>query len=195
MQADFKAQPKSATTSRSRRHGGRGVPDVLRLRLHAACVYGDTLKPNAISISAHQPGGAVTGATADGRKGGEILADASLSPDHGQDVRGPLAVFQSAMDVNQDGYQGTLMNMKFHPSNLKTEDDLKKLGSMIKTYLTHGGKHIQFNVVDRAEMEDAKVHPEDHPELIVRVAGYSAYFTRLPESIQNEVIERTSQDL
>ena len=159
------------------------------------CVYGDSLKPNAISISAHQPGGALTGATADGRKGGEILADASLSPDHGQDTHGPLAVFRSAMEVDQDPYQGTLMNMKFHPSNMKSEDDLKKLGSMIKTYLTHGGKHIQFNVVDRAEMEDAKIHPEEHPELVVRVAGYSAYFTRLPESIQDEVIERTSQDL
>ena len=66
---------------------------------------------------------------------------------------------------------------------------------MVQTYLTHGGKHVQFNVVDRAEMEDAKVHPEDHPELVVRVAGYSTYFTRLPESIQNEVIERTSQTL
>ena len=196
MQADFKAQPKYGNNIKE---VDDMVAEVYQMYSDYAytlpCVYGDTLKPNAISISAHQPGGAVTGATADGRKGGEILADASLSPDHGQDVRGPLAVFQSAMDVNQDGYQGTLMNMKFHPSNLKTEDDLKKLGSMIKTYLTHGGKHIQFNVVDRAEMEDAKVHPEEHPELIVRVAGYSAYFTRLPESIQNEVIERTSQDL
>lgn len=85
--------------------------------------------------------------------------------------------------------------MKFHPSNMKTEEDLHKLGAMIKTYLTHGGKHVQFNIVDRTEMEDAKVHPEEHPELVVRVAGYSAYFTRLPESIQNEVIERTSQNL
>lgn len=55
------------------------------------------------------------------------------------------------------------MNMKFHPTALKTEDDLKKLGSMIKTYLTHGGKHVQFNVVNKEEMLDAKVHPEDHP--------------------------------
>ena len=196
MQADFKAQPKYGNNIKE---VDDMVAEVYQMYSDYAytlpCVYGDTLKPNAISISAHQPGGAVTGATADGRKGGEILADASLSPDHGQDVRGPLAVFQSAMDVNQDGYQGTLMNMKFHPSNLKTEDDLAKLGGMIQTYLTHGGKHIQFNVVDRAEMEDAKVHPEEHPELIVRVAGYSAYFTRLPESIQNEVIERTSQEL
>ena len=196
MRADFKAQPKY----------GNNVAEVDEMvaevyKVHSdtcyglPCAYGDSLKPNAISISAHQPGGACTGATADGRRGGEILADASLSPDHGQDVRGPLAVFQSAMRVDQDGYQGTLMNMKFHPSNMKTDEDLAKLGSMVKTYLTHGGKHIQFNVVDRAEMEDAKAHPEDHPELTVRVAGYSAYFTRLPESIQDEVIERTSQVL
>jgi len=154
--------------------------------------YGDTLKPNAISISAHQPGGAITGATPDGRKGGEILADASLSPDHGKDKNGPTAVFQSAMKVKQDTYQGTLMNMKIHPSALTTDEDLTKLGSMIKTYLTNGGKHIQFNVVDREVMEDAKVKPDKHPDLVVRVAGYSAYFTRLPESIQDEVIERTS---
>ena len=160
-----------------------------------ATAYGGHVTPNAISISAHQPGGACTGATPDGRKGGEILADASLSPDHGKDVSGPLAVFQSAMKVNQDAYQGTLMNMKVHPSTIGTDSDLMKLGSMIKTYLTHGGKHVQFNVVDRGEMEDAKVHPEKHSELIVRVAGYSAYFTRLPVSIQDEVINRSEQKL
>lgn len=164
-----------------------------KICLSLPCAYGGTLRPNAISISAHQPGGAVTGATADGRKGGEILADASLSPDHGQDHSGPLAVFQSAMKVNQDAYQGTLMNMKFHPSALKTHSDLEKLASVIQTYLTHGGKHIQFNVVNKEEMVDAKVHPEAHPELVVRVAGYSAYFTRLTEGIQDEVINRTEQ--
>lgn len=157
--------------------------------------YGGRVTPNAISISAHQPGGAVTGATPDGRKSGDILADASLSPDHGKDVNGPIAVFQSAMKVNQDPYQGTLMNMKVHPTALKTDADLMKLGAMVKTYLTHGGKHVQFNVVDRAVMEDAKIHPEDHSDLIVRVAGYSAYFTRLPVSIQDEVINRSEQQL
>ncbi len=196
MRADFKAQPKYGNNIKE---VDDMVAEVYRL-FSDTCyslpsAYGDSLKPNAISISAHQPGGAVTGATADGRKGGEILADASLSPDHGQDVRGPLAVFQSALGIEQGGYQGMLMNMKFHPSNMKTEDDLKKLAGMTKTFLTHGGKHVQFNVVDRAEMEDAKAHPEDHPELIVRVAGYSAYFTRLPESIQDEVINRTCQEM
>lgn len=157
--------------------------------------YGGHVTPNAISISAHQPGGALTGATPDGRKSGDILADASLSPNHGRDVSGPIAVFQSAMKVNQDPYQGTLMNMKVHPMAIKTDADLSKLGSMVKTYLTNGGKHVQFNVVDRAQMEDAKLHPENHGELVVRVAGYSAYFTRLPESIQDEVINRSEQAL
>lgn len=196
MRRDFADQPKY----------GNNIAEVDQVvarmyQLHAdtcmslPCVYGDTLKPNAISISAHQPGGAVTGATPDGRKGGEILADASLSPDHGTDTHGPIAVFQSAMRVQQDAYQGTLMNMKFHPSALKTEEDCVKLTGMIRTYLTHGGKHIQFNVVNREEMVDAKIHPEKHSELIVRVAGYSAYFTRLTEGIQDEVIERMGHDL
>ena len=196
MRRDFRAQPKYGNAVRE---VDEMVAEVYRrfadICLSLPCVYGDTLKPNAISISAHQPGGALTGATPDGRKGGEILADASLSPDHGQDVCGPLAVFRSAMTVDQDPYQGTLMNMKFHPSAMKSRADLEKLAQMVKTYLTHGGKHIQFNVVDREEMEDAKRHPEAHPELVVRVAGYSAYFTRLPASIQDEVIRRTSQDL
>ena len=157
--------------------------------------YGGKTTPNAISISAHQPGGSVTGATPDGRRGGEILADASLSPDHGMDKNGPIAVFQSAMKVDQDPYQGTLMNMKIHPSALKTDDDLLKLGSMVKTYLTNGGKHVQFNVVNRQEMLDAKENPDDHSELVVRVAGYSAYFVRLSDAIQDEVINRTSHDI
>ncbi len=196
MRADFMAQPK---------YGNNFAPvDEMvaeMYRLHAdtclslPCVYGDSLKPNAISISAHQPGGMVTGATPDGRKGGEILADASLSPAHGTDKNGPIAVFQSAMRVDQDPYQGTLMNMKFHPTALKTEDDLAKLGGMIQTYLTNGGKHVQFNVVTKEEMEDAKVNPDDHNELIVRVAGYSAYFTRLTPGIQDEVIRRMDHEL
>ncbi len=194
MRREFQTQPKYGNGIRE---VDETVAEVYRRFAEAClslpCVYGDTLKPNAISISAHQPGGALTGATPDGRKGGEILADASLSPDHGQDVSGPLAVFRSAMTVDQDAYQGTLMNMKFLPSALSSREDLEKLSSVVKTYLTHGGKHIQFNVVDRAQLEDAKAHPEKHGDLVVRVAGYSAYFTRLPASIQDEVIDRSEQ--
>ncbi|MCD8329427.1 MAG: hypothetical protein LUC27_01870 [Lachnospiraceae bacterium] len=196
MRADFLAAPKYGNNE--------DLPDQLVAEVYKVfadtcysmdTAYGGKVTPNAISISAHQPGGACTGATPDGRKGGEILADASLSPNHGMDTHGPLAVLQSAMKVDQDPYQGTLMNMKFHPSALKTDEDLMKLGSMIKTYLTHGGKHIQFNVVNREEMVDAKENPEAHPELVVRVAGYSAYFTRLSGAIQDEVINRTAHDI
>lgn len=196
MQADFKNAPKYGNDNDE---VDSVVAEVYKHHadtcLSLSCAYGDSLKPNAISISAHQPGGANTGATADGRKGGEILADASLSPGHGQDVNGPLSVFKSAMKIDQDAYQGTLMNMKFLPSNMKTESDLNKLGSVIKTYLTSGGKHIQFNIVNREDMVDAKLHPDEHPELVVRVAGYSAYFTRLTEGIQDEVIDRMSHKL
>ena len=175
------------------------VAEVYRMFAEAcaenATAYGGHVTPNAISVSAHQPGGACTGATPDGRKGGDILADASLSPDQGKDVHGPTAVFRSAMKVDQDPYQGTLMNMKMLPSSVRSDEDLMKLGAMIRTYLTHGGKHVQFNVVDREELEDAKAHPEKHPELVVRVAGYSAYFVRLTSSIQDEVIRRTEQEL
>ncbi len=151
--------------------------------------------PNAISITAHQPGGAQCTATPDGRYSGQILADASMSPAQGTDKNGPTAAFQSAMKVNQDKYQATLMNMKFSPSALKTDGDLEKLASMIKTYLTNGGKHIQFNVVDRATLLDAKVAPEKHKDLIVRIAGYSAYFTQLTNQVQEDVITRTEHNL
>lgn len=194
MRADFIAVPKYGNNE--------DLPDALVAEIYQffadTCysmdtAYGGKVVPNAISISAHQPGGQYTGATPDGRKSGDILADSSLSPDHGKDKNGPLAVLASAMKVNQDPYQRTLLNMKFHPSALKTDSDLLKLADMTKIYLTNGGKHIQFNVVDKEEMLDAKVHPDAHPELVVRVAGYSAYFTRLSTAIQDEVIERTSQ--
>ncbi len=158
--------------------------------------YGGTVIPNAISISAHQPGGMATGATPDGRKTGDILADGSLSPTQGADKNGPLAVIQSAMKVNADPYQGTLHNMKFHPSSVKTDEDMEKLATVIKTYLTVGGaKHIQFNIVNKEDMIDAKTAPEAHQDLVVRVAGYSAYFIRLTPQIQDEVINRTAHDL
>jgi formate C-acetyltransferase len=154
--------------------------------------YGGKVIATAISISAHSPGGQGVGASPDGRKGGTILADGSMSPMQGMDKKGPLAVFQSAMKVKQDEYQATLLNMKFHPSALKTNDDLEKLGSAVKAYLTNGGSHVQFNIVDKETLEEAKVEPDKHSDLVVRVAGYSAYFTALTDSVQDEVIKRTA---
>ena len=151
--------------------------------------------PGASSISSHTSAGAVTSATPDGRVKGETLADGSNSPAQGRDKSGPLAVFNSIMNINLNEWEDTLLNMKFNPDTLKTDADVEKAASMIKVFLTNGGKMVQFNVVDRSTLVDAKVNPEKHSDLIVRVAGYSAYFTTLTKSIQNEVIERTEHDL
>ena len=158
-------------------------------------IYDGKVVTTAISITSHQPGGLLTGATPDGRRKGEILADGSMSPMHGMDRKGPTAILLSASKINQDPFQATLLNMKFHPSALKTDDDLKKLSSMIKTYFSEGGKHVQFNIVDKQEMIEAQLDPEKHRDLIVRVAGYSAYFTILGKEVQDEVIERTELKL
>jgi len=144
----------------------------------------------AISITAHQPAGALTGATPDGRYAGAILADGSVSPAQGWDMGGPTAVIRSASKIDQTPFQSTLLNMKFHPSSLNTEEDMRKLSSLIKTYFDLGGKHMQFNVIGKQKLVEAQAKPEQHRDLVVRVAGYSAYFVQLTQGIQNEIIGR-----
>jgi pyruvate formate-lyase/glycerol dehydratase family glycyl radical enzyme len=157
--------------------------------------WGGTMKPAGISITAHAPGGSLTGATPDGRYSGETLADGTMSPAQGKDIHGPTAVIRSAATIDQIPFQSTLLNMKFHPSALKSTEDLKKLSSLIKTYFSLNGKHIQFNVVDKATLLEAQKNPEKHRDLIVRVAGYSAFFVNLTETVQNEIIARTEHNL
>jgi pyruvate formate-lyase/glycerol dehydratase family glycyl radical enzyme len=158
-------------------------------------VFGSTHKATAISITSHQPGGALTGATPDGRRAHEICADGTVSPMQGRDTHGPTAVIRSALRIDQDPYQATLMNMKFHPSALQSDEDLQKLSAMIKIYLNRGGKHVQFNVVSREMLLKAQQDPEQYRDLVVRVAGYSAYFTQLNRAMQDEVIARTELSL
>jgi len=153
--------------------------------------WGGTTKPTGISITAHVPGGALTGATPDGRRAGETLADGTMSPSQGSDTHGPTAVIRSALNINQVPYQATLLNMKFHPSALQTTEDMRKLSTLIKTYFSLGGKHIQFNVVNKETLRSAQESPEKHRDLIVRVAGYSTYFVQLTKAVQNELIVRT----
>ena len=150
--------------------------------------------PTGISISAHGPGGALTGATPDGRCACEYLADGSMSPAQGTDEEGPLAVLNSALKLPQDKLQADLLNMKFHPTALKTREDKLKLVNMIETYMKNGGKQLQFNVTDKKVLLGAQVHPDDHKDLIVRIAGYSAYFTQLGTTIQTEIIDRTENE-
>lgn len=154
-------------------------------------IWGGNVKPTGISITAHAPGGAMTGATPDGRYAGETLADGTMSPAQSKDTHGPTAVLRSALTIDQSPYQATLLNMKFHPTALKSSADLMKMSQMIRIYLTKGGKHVQFNVVDKQTLIAAQEHPEMHRDLIIRVAGYSAYFVQLTKAVQDEIIQRT----
>jgi pyruvate-formate lyase len=147
--------------------------------------------PAAISITSQAPGGALTGATPDGRFAGECLADGTMSAMRGRDTHGPTALIKSATKIDQVPYQSTLMNLKFHPSALRGIEDLRKLSSLIKTYFSLGGKHVQFNVVSKDTLIEAQRHPEQHRDLVVRVAGYSAYFVQLTKAVQDEIINRT----
>jgi formate C-acetyltransferase len=156
----------------------------------ATCLGGRHI-PAAISITSQAPGGALTGATPDGRYAGECLADGTMSAMRGRDTHGPTALIKSAAKIDQVPYQSTLMNVKFHPSALKSTPDLRKLSDLIRTYFSLGGKHVQFNVVTKETLLEAQRHPENYRDLVVRVAGYSAYFVQLGRAVQDEIIERT----
>ena len=113
----------------------------------------------------------------------------------GCDHEGPLAVFRSAMKIPQDEFQAMLLNMKFSPSAIATDADKLKLASAIKAYFANGGKHVQFIVEDQETLKDARIHPDKHSDIMVRVAGYSAYFVQLTEGLQDEVIARTENTM
>ncbi len=147
---------------------------------------------SGLSITAHDPGGRLTGATPDGRYAGAALADGSVSPEQGCDVCGPTAMLNSAMKLPQRRMNATLHNMKVHPTAIRTEDDRRKLMMLIRTYMMEGGNQIQFNVVDQETLVAAQKEPEKYKDLIVRVAGYSTYFVTLSKNVQDEVIGRTS---
>ena len=156
--------------------------------------YGTTFLSAPHSIAFHGAAGRKCGALPSGRLAGVALADGAVSPAQGSDVKGPAAVIQSASKIDHSPIYGTLFNMKFLPSALEREEDLKKLLALIRTYFVSGnGRHIQFNVVDRAKLIDAQQHPENYRNLVVRIAGYSALWVELDEKIQNEIIARTEQ--
>ncbi len=142
------------------------------------------------SISSMFAGGTIIGATPDGRLAGTTLSDGTVSPAQGRDINGPTAMLKSAAKMNQAACSSTLLNVKMHPSALTTQDDLKKLGILIQTYADMGGKWVQFNVVGNEQLLDAQQHPENYRDLIVRVAGYSAYFTDLSKGVQDDIIRR-----
>ncbi len=137
--------------------------------------------------------GAVLGASADGRKAGVPVSE-GISPVQGADRRGPTAVMKSAAKMDQLRTGGTLLNMKFLPSVLGEDEGMAKLGQLVRTYFRMDGHHVQFNVVDAATLREAQAHPDQHRDLIVRVAGYSDYFCDLSRELQDEIIARTAQE-
>ena len=185
--------------------------DSLVVRAYAPCIdeifshhttrygrgpIGGTYYAGTSSISANVPQGASTMATPDGRHAGEPLAE-GCSPSHGADTHGPTAVFKSVSKLDTHRITGgVLLNQKVNPSMLAKPADRAKLVSLLRTFFNRlEGFHVQYNVVDRATLLDAQAHPERHRDLIVRVAGYSAFFNVLSKATQDDIIARTEQTL
>ena len=144
-------------------------------------------------VSANVPLGAQTGATPDGRLAHTPVAD-GVSPSAGKDVLGPTAAANSVSKLDHGiASNGTLFNQKFHPTALSGEKGLENFVALIRSYFDQKGSHMQFNVVDRQTLLDAQAHPEKYAHLVVRVAGYSALFTTLSKSLQDDIIRRTGQ--
>ena len=144
-------------------------------------------------VSANVPLGAQTGATPDGRLAYTPIAD-GVSPAAGRDLKGPTAAANSVSRL--DHYiasNGTLFNMKFHPSALEGRSGLESFVALVRGYFDQKGSHMQFNVVSRETLRDAQKHPEKYKSLVVRVAGYSALFTTLSKGLQEDIINRTEQ--
>ena len=157
---------------------------------------GGQFTPGSYTVSAHVPLGSVVGATPDGRLAGEQLADGGLSPMLGQDVQGPTAVLKSVSKL--DNFllsNGTLLNVKFTPATLAGDSGLNKLADFLQAFTRLRLQHIQFNVVNADTLREAQQRPQDFAGLVVRVAGYSAFFVELSQEIQDDIIRRTAHQL
>ena len=151
---------------------------------------GGVYRINLLPTTCHVYFGSITGATPDGRKAWTPLSE-GISPVQGADRHGPTAVLNSAAKMDHVRTGGTLLNQKFTPQVLEGERGLDGLARLVRTYFKLGGHHIQFNVVSAQTLRDAQAHPENHRDLIVRVAGYSDYFCDLGKALQDEIIART----
>ncbi len=144
-------------------------------------------------VSANVPLGAQTGATPDGRLAYTPIAD-GVGPRQGADTNGPTAAANSVAKLDHAiASNGTLYNQKFHPSALSGTEGLQNFAAYIRAFFDQKGMHMQFNVVSRETLLDAQKHPENYKSLVVRVAGYSALFTTLSRSLQDDIINRTEQ--
>jgi pyruvate-formate lyase len=146
-------------------------------------------------VTAHVLFGMSTAASPDGRKAGEPLAD-GISPVQQLDKSGPTAALKSVSVIDQKKFSnGTLLNMRFHPTALSNETGKAKLIALIRTYFTLGGMEMQFNIVSGKTLRKAQEHPEEYRDLVVRIAGFSAYFVELYKASQDDIIKRTELSL
>ncbi len=183
---------------------GNDIPEVDAFARDVAYTYtrplqeyrnprGGIFQAGLYPVSANVPLGAQTGAMPDGRLAGTPVAD-GVSPSAGKDVNGPTAAANSVARLDHFiASNGTLFNQKFHPSALSGREGLEKFVALIRAYFDQKGSHMQFNVVSRETLLDAQKYPEKYKHLVVRVAGYSALFTTLSRSLQDDIINRTEQ--
>ena len=141
--------------------------------------------------------GDMMGATPDGRLAGEPLAEGGISPMQGLPLAGPSASMRSAAKWNYTEMLSCVYNQKFHPRALETESDQRKIAALVKAFLCDMGEdhlgagHVQINVVSADTLKDAQAHPERYSDLIIRVAGYTAFFTEISKDLQDDLIART----
>ncbi|HEY9169202.1 MAG TPA: trans-4-hydroxy-L-proline dehydratase [Lutibacter sp.] len=154
---------------------------------------GEMFHLNMLSTTCHVYFGKIMGATPNGRLAYKSISDGT-SPSHGCDTNGPSAVIKSLTKIDQVKSGGTLLNQRFLPSLLKRDEDIIKLGHLVRSYFALGGHHIQFNIVDTATLLAAQKNPEDYKDLLVRMAGYSDYFNDMNADLQQEVIDRTENE-
>lgn len=155
---------------------------------------GSKLIPGAFSYFEHAVHGKRTGATPDGRVAGYPLASGS-SPVQGRETEGPTAALRSLLSWDHRNFLGGIaVNMKFSPQYMQGESEDKML-EFVRSFMRMGGFQLQLNAVDRETLLDAREHPENHRDLLVRVGGFSAYFTKLSPEMQQEIIDRNEHSI
>jgi choline trimethylamine-lyase len=158
-------------------------------------VFGGQAQSGIIAVTAGIPFGSVVGALPSGRKAGQPLADNS-SPSSGNDRFGPTAIARSVGKLDTAALRnGTLLNLRLSPQSTSGEEGLRKMVWLVRGLCDVGCWHAQFNVVDTCTLREAQAKPEEYRDLLVRVAGYSAYFTQLHRDVQEDIIRRTEHGL
>jgi formate C-acetyltransferase len=156
---------------------------------------GNVWQAGIYPVSTHVVNGKRTWATPDGRKAREALAE-GVSPKQGLDKNGPAAVLKSVSSIDHSTFRnGTLLNMKFHPATVKGQEGNRKLRQLVETFFSLGGMHIQYNVIGGEQLRQAQKNPDANKDLVIRIAGFSAYFVELDSSLQNDLISRTDQQV